>query len=1532
MVNAPGSSTGTTMRPPSRSSLSSSLSMDSLPAIRSVPPSTNVANQTPSTFLLGSLKARKKMLRHSKPKRPLTSSSPLEEREVDGIVYQSRVKILHSWNFTNAKERWQAAAAARMPDEHSGRRLSGLSEFITHGKSVENTDVRSRCAESLYKLSKQVGTELMIIKSGAVQHIADFCDVDDAKLQAHCAATLANLTATTSTEVLSAFVANDGIPVVLETSWSPSFQAKVLAATTLCRLSCHADFTKHLYAAKAVIELSNMLSLPHPPLQKLCIQTLVNMICHGAQFHEKLFCGGGSVGQNKLGVVLAVSQLAQEPTNGRFVAEVIYNMSLFSSSAAGAIRGGIGEVLYYLIQAPHTTNSLARLLTDPSPTTHSVINSDQMAISTLIAMALGHFSKYLDLQLLLGVWSVKVVQHFLFLFDTLHTPAFEFVLPPCARVLANLSANDEYMATMVCGNDVLLHRLVLMQTWAKTADVQCQQNAVRSIANLTRCPLSAPQLVRAHILPVLNQVLHLPASAPVVSMKEDALVALINLACYKVLSEANLLELDFPAAFNACFRDAATASSLRYTLSLALCYLAFDAQLRHVATADLSLLIDALLFGFHYVGPKSSSSSCTTESKTMMHLRHREALDAFDDVTDGASIRFRFLAAMCNTASEIDQASHVEALVRVVLECIDKPNVIPVDHGFGPGAVEYLCAGILFALSKTTLLLLRRDNVVAEWTSLLFAPRVQAAVFRLSRGLMQYAPSPLSSPVMNVQAATQAYCTGTLYHMCAAKHTTDAALLALVDACNSSEDSATLLACASTFAIVSSTAEGRNMLLTTNGLAHALNKLGRTSACQQYAAVAACNVAITGCMWNAEELKDFVVVALLRSNSSDAIQVHAKTLYNLLSHQSSREQVINDGALYAFLKLAQLQTNGLQVRPEETLALCFHALFNLSDAPIYHDTILKLGVSAFLLSGVSGRRKRVLHFLNPESRRHAVGLLCNLSARETNHKDLIHNAQVTDLLRCLCDGDAETRASGAMTLRNLTVRVANAEVCTRNALNLLLVFLTSSHDTVRRLAAQAIGNCSLVTELFHLFLELQVGNALVQALESDALLTIDTKRAILQTLHNLAIDDACAVDLLNNSIIARWNALPHLFQEADICAIVAATCHILSRKPHSVALLAGQNIVALCCLLSASGSSSILRDCLGCLAHLSTHLSTHAVLFETDIVTALCRILDQVERVDPAVDESASRLQLYTCAVVLFRNLSLSAAAENAVACEQLLRGVEWLGRIVRISTASPSPLHARIYFQVCVSLANLCRVKRARPTLVSNRMVHVLLDIHKESSSEFAFARQSSTVTLHKLAAEDTAALEPGLIEALLSVLDHSDTVVHQTQREESKVCNLDKVMDFGRNHVEPLVTSTNLCRQTYRDVKWVHYVVEPPRQLDPSFDGEPKGMAMYRIRGPLPAVQDDNSGETKAPPPATHVLFPETNKFILDTGDDETSMPALDPRPNSPLVKLTDEDDMLVKKFDQTMKITRKQSRRGYSGPITLPQLKSELQDEEK
>ncbi|RQM17465.1 hypothetical protein B5M09_007259 [Aphanomyces astaci] len=1175
------------------------------------------------------------------------------------------------------------------------------------------------------------------------------------------------------------FAAHDGIPVVLEAAWSPSFHVKVLCTTALCRLSCYPEFTKTLFASKAVIELSNMLSLPHPPLQKLCIQTLVNMICHGCEFHEKLFCGGGNVGHNKLGLVLAISQLAEEPANGRFAAQVIFNLSLSPTSAAGAIRGGIGEVLFHLIKAPHTTLTLAKLLLAPNSSSRDAEEDDsnpQLVIARLIAIASGHFSKYLDLQLLMGSWSLKIVQHFLYLYES--SPRLGFVLGHCARVLANLSANDEYMSSVFNGNENLVEKIVRLHAWASAAATtttlnadECQQNVLRTIANVTRCPLCCPLLVQSGVLLMEANTSH------VATLKDDALVALVNLVCHDAIAPASGLDAHLADCLSTSFRHDSSDDQnnnpqlghVKYMLSLTICYLALNPHLRRVVTSRPALLIDALLFGFHYNhspgADNADKAPCLSGGMLKLQQQLREQpLDAFDDVRGDPT----------DVSGEFQCVDHIQSLVDVVVTCMNHPkhsSKIPVDHGFVTGAVEYYCAGMLCCFSSWTLPLSKRPGILFtlsrtiwtltqqthesanDWGPILFAPRVQDVVFRLSRFAAH--PCPPTSPTtgdnnsraLNLRPATQAYCTGSIEISVDNAHLA----VALVEACNGSEDPPTLLACASTFAIVSFTPEGRQLLLTTQGLAHALNKLGRSSMCQQYAAVAACNVAITGCMWNEEELKDFVVVALLRSNSFDAIQVHAKTLYNLLSHPASRAQVINDGVLYAFLKLAQLQTNGLRGGPEETLSLCLHALFNLSDTVVYHDTILKLGVTAFLLGGVSGRRKRVLHFLTPESRRHAVGLLCNLSAREANHKELIHSAQVTDILRCLCDGDTETRASAAMTLRNLTLRVANAEVvrvCTRNALNLLLVFLTSSNDSVRRLAAQAIGNCSLVTELLHLFVELQVGDALLQVLETHDPTTnlvanvatntnpnVDTARAILKTLHNLALDDGCATDLLHVE-----EALPPLLYDPDVCNLAATTIHILSRKAVAAPLLARQNIVALCQLLSTAPhtSATVLGECVSCLVHLSTHIATHTVLFETGVVDTLGHLLHHVGEIDPPLSPAATAI-LFTHAAMAVRNLSLSAAdrqtssqqdqrsidrsveqataMETSAACDQLMRGVPWLVKMVR-TVATSQPSYPKLCVEVCAAMANLCKIKRLRAACVSTGIVHMLLDIHRTFKS----------------------------------------------------------------------------------------------------------------------------------------------------------------------------------------------------------------------
>ncbi|KAF0751221.1 hypothetical protein AaE_006456, partial [Aphanomyces astaci] len=669
--------------------------------------------------------------------------------------------------------------------------------------------------------------------------------------------------------------------------------------------------------------------------------------------------------------------------------------------------------------------SLAKLRLTPNSSSHDAEEDDsnpQLVIARLIAIASGHFSKYLDLQLLMGSWSLKIVQHFLYLYES--SPRLGFVLGHCARVLANLSANDEYMSSVFNGNEDLVEKIVRLHAWASAAATttttlnadECQQNVLRTIANVTRCPLCCPLLVQSGVFYVLNEVLLMEANTShVATLKDDALVALVNLVCHDAIAPAAGLDAHLADCLSTSFRRDSSDDQnnnphlghVKYMLSLTICYLALNPHLRRVVTSRPALLIDALLFGFHYNhspgADNADKAPCLSGGMLKLQQQLREQpLDAFDDVRgDPTDVSGRDASkslkptmyycqdaeyGKCVTDSCVD---HIQSLVDVVVTCMIHPKhsaKIPVDHGFVTGAVEYYCAGILFTLSRTIWTLTQQTHESAnDWGAILFAPRVQDVVFRLSRFAAH--PCPPTSPTtgdnnsraLNLRPATQAYCTGTLYHMCATSHTTATALVgtvdnahlvvALVEACNGSEDPPTLLACASTFAIVSFTPEGRQLLLTTQGLAHALNKLGRSSMCQQYAAVAACNVAITGCMWNEEELKDFVVVALLRSNSFDAIQVHAKTLYNLLSHPASRAQVISDGVLYAFLKLAQLQTNGLRGGPEETLSLCLHALFNLSDTVVYHDTILKLGVTAFLLGGVSGRRKRVLHFLTPESRR-----------------------------------------------------------------------------------------------------------------------------------------------------------------------------------------------------------------------------------------------------------------------------------------------------------------------------------------------------------------------------------------------------------------------------------------------------------------------------------------------------------------------------------------------------------------------------------
>lgn len=236
----------------------------------------------------------------------------------------------------------------------------------------DNLDARLCCARSLYKLSCEHGGEAAIVNGGAIAQIADFSDIDDPRLLRYAAATLANLTAIDNLAVLEQFVKLDGASALLELSWTPCIDVKLLCTTALCRLTQHAVFAALLVRARAMNELSAMLAIPHPRLQLLVVSCILNLVHHGTVLPDKVFLGDPHALQNPLGVLSVVSQQAAVPASSAFAAEVLFNMSVNRSGCSCALRGGGAEILHALaVQVTKAVDALAPNVSGGAMRTHA---------------------------------------------------------------------------------------------------------------------------------------------------------------------------------------------------------------------------------------------------------------------------------------------------------------------------------------------------------------------------------------------------------------------------------------------------------------------------------------------------------------------------------------------------------------------------------------------------------------------------------------------------------------------------------------------------------------------------------------------------------------------------------------------------------------------------------------------------------------------------------------------------------------------------------------------------------------------------------------------------------------------------------------------------------------------------------------------------------------------------------------------------------------------------------------------------------
>ncbi|KAF1790795.1 Armadillo-type fold [Phytophthora cactorum] len=506
----------------------------------------------------------------------------------------------------------------------------------------------------------------------------------------------------------------------------------------------------------------------------------------------------------------------------------------------------------------------------------------------------------------------------------------------------------------------------------------------------------------------------------------------------------------------AAAEDTGHSRRLRYIYELVISNLLFDNYLQQVVYGDQ--VIRALVSGFSFFEPSVTNGDTKISALLMPNTslnsekEQYQALNlAFDDDQE------RFLASVFLVANELMDSANIELVVSLVLPCLR----------------TYM--DLIASIPPMPLLLIHNAYSCSDGyrshKHFIHSEETEAMLIAVSA-----LPSG-SGDSSTRGSVSQAFCAATLYHLCASNSANQRIIQGLINCCNSIEESQALLACSAAFAITSFTAEG----------------------CQQLVEFA--------CVWSSAELKDFIVVALLRANSIQTKQIHAKTLCNLLSHGESRAKVVEDGVLYALMKLSQVILSGSTVSgdrrgitvldttvaassTDEVFSIGLRALFNLSCENQYHSKLLSNGIMAYLSAAVEyqqqtslpgGRHEAsgtsflfkedykpqkqpqkqcVAGHLTVESRRLALAIICNLTSYEENHKELIR-AQVTEIIYNYADGDIEARVSAAMALRNLSCCQPWVEMlCERKILQLLIFCMECDHPAARQFAVEALANCS----------------------------------------------------------------------------------------------------------------------------------------------------------------------------------------------------------------------------------------------------------------------------------------------------------------------------------------------------------------------------------------------------------------------------------------------------------------------------------------
>ncbi|ETV76614.1 hypothetical protein, variant [Aphanomyces astaci] len=618
------------------------------------------------------------------------------------------------------------------------------------------------------------------------------------------------------------------------------------------------------------------------------------------------------------------------------------------------------------------------------------------------------------------------------------------------------------------------------------------------------------------------------------------------------------------------------------------------------------------------------------------------------------------------------------------------------------------------------------------------------------------------------------------------------------------------LRCALAFSWMSGSMKGRRLLANHPDVAPGLNSMMRTGhhETQLYAAIGLCNLAMErgatpDRIWADKTVSDFIVVALLRVNSDETKLKCAQVLFNLLTHDDTREKLVVDGVLYALIKLAKLEIDTIR-------ELCLQSIYNIS---------LELGKVQRL---VDMEIVRILSTMfqadhSKEMKRLVCGILSNVSAVAGNERQLLHEGALTTIASLVKARDPETRVYCANALSNLSCNAQVAEFMLKDDGNIVAILISLSRaesKDIRRYATGAISNLSAS----RLGVEVMTRESMIGAIrELLNRITCDVTLALcVRALRNLMMDTenqtklvAChGVQILSNLIAASTSpttssttteeaessssqntdagqsnsTAQHRKDTGIICAELL--CLLCTNAGVELQLVEDGIVRALTAIAKQTpASTSAKLDIVSCFSALSKNPLGHDQMLKDGIMEAIVNLcLDSDDQSTTLRASLIARIgeEFAYHMILTMRNLTSAkdtmqaSHAEGAppVLSHDVNRArVSSQSNAIAILLACATSSQPDTREHVAVTLYNLSCHRRSRGLIISNEGVKVLIRLGQNAGGPNAvMMKQVCALALQSMSThQDANIMQPGLILAMTASLSELNVMSMNAQMSET-------------------------------------------------------------------------------------------------------------------------------------------------------------------